>query len=478
MLGREQIIAQPYYVSPRQLGRGIHDYSYDIGLERNNFGLASFDYGRPFAAGTHRYGFSERFTGEIHGELLRAQQTLGVNGGWLWPELGVFNLSLAGSRRGAEPGALVAFGFERQARHFGFSGRAQFASERFAHLGLEPDRPAPRMTGQAAFSVATGDHGSLSLSYIHQDHRDRPDVALASASYNVTLGSLGHLSLVFFRSLHGDPDPAFSLTFTCALGERTSLSLDGTAQHDNDQATVQLQRNLPRGSGWGYRLRASAGTTERLDAGLSLQNDVGLYSVEASRFGEQTGLRGSVSGGVALMDGRPFPARRLGGSFALVQVPDFPDVRVYADNQLVGRTDAHGDILVPQLRAYDRNPIRIEQADLPLDARIDGLAREAVPYFRSGYLLKFPVQRSRGAVFRIVSASGEPLPAGAVVRVAGKPEEFPVALRGEVFVTGLAGKNRLQATWQGQACEFPLAFPETGEPVPDLGTFACREAAL
>lgn len=474
LLGREQVITQPYYVSPRLLSQGLQDYSYEIGLVRENFGTTSFDYGRFFVAGTHRMGLTEQFTGEIHGELLKQQQTLGVTGSVLWPKLGVLSLSLAGSLRGGEAGSLVAFSFERHARWLSLGGRTQFTSERFTQLGLEPEQPAPRQTSQVFITLSPSDYGSLNLSYIRQANRDRPDIDVVNVGYNVTLGSLGYLSLAFFRSLTGDPNPTVGLTFTCTLGERRSVSLGGTLQRDNDRAMLHVQQNLPRGSGYGYRLLASGGTTEQLEAGLSLQNDVGLYTVEASRFDDQIGVRGSVSGGLAFLGGRSFFARRLTNSFALVQVPDWPNVRVYADNQLVGRTDAQGDVLIPQLRAYDRNPIRIEQADLPLDAQIDTFELDAVPYFRSGYLLTFPVKRSRGALFRITLATGDPMPAGAVVQIIGQTEEFPVALNGQVYVTGLDAKNRLRATWQGQSCEIELAFPETREPVPDLGTFTCR----
>ncbi|MCK9623148.1 MAG: fimbria/pilus outer membrane usher protein, partial [Methylobacter sp.] len=326
-------------------------------------------------------------------------------------------------------------------------------------------------------SVSLGIYGSLNLGYIYQDNRDNPDVKIARASYNVSLGRVGALNLGYFRSLKGLPDDSVALTFTFSLSEilggNTSASLGGTALQDNEQAALQIQRSLPRGNGFGYRLLASEGRTERFDAGISMQNDVGLYSAEVSRSGEQTGFRGSVSGGVAMMGLRPHFSRRLTNSFALVHVPGIANVRVYADNQLAGFTDANGDALIPQLRPYQSNPIRIEQADLPFDAQFNNLQLEAVPYYRSGYDLNFAIKRSRGALFTLVLADGKPMPAGALVQINGQGEEFPVALKGEVFMTGLQANNNLRATWRGQSCEFAVAFPEMEDPLPNLGSFTC-----
>ena len=123
------------------------------------------------------------------------------------------------------------------------------------------------------------------------------------------------------------------------------------------------------------------------------------------------------------------------------------------------------------------NKVRIEQADLPIDAQIDAIQLDAVPYFRSGLLLKFPVKRSRGALLTVLLENGEPLPAGALAEIIGDSDEenevFPIGLRGELYLTGLGASNRLRVTWLKQSCEFMLTFPESTEPLPYLGTHTC-----
>ena len=115
------------------------------------------------------------------------------------------------------------------------------------------------------------------------------------------------------------------------------------------------------------------------------------------------------SGGVLFSVGASLTALHV------VQVPGYADVGIYADNQLSTRTDSKGNALLTGLRSYQKNSVRIEQSDIPLDAQIDTLQLDAVPYFRSGLVLKFPVKRSRGALLSVVLENGEPLPAGAQV---------------------------------------------------------------
>lgn len=178
-----------------------------------------------------------------------------------------------------------------------------------------------------------------------------------------------------------------------------------------------------------------------------------------------------------------FASRRISDSFALVQVPGYADVRVYKDNQLVGRTDSGGNALVPNVRAYETNPVTIEALDLPMDARVDALQRDALAYYRSGVVLRFPVGRSRAATLKVRLPNGSSLPAGATVRMEFPHQldaldlehtVFPVGFDGEVYVSGLSERNVLIASWQGQSCRIAVEFIASDDPLPFLGEFLCQ----
>jgi len=477
ILGREQVITQPFYATPRLLRQGLHDYSYELGFVRRNFGTDSNNYGRALAVGTHRLGITEQFTGEIHGELLGHQQTLGLGGVLMLPAAGVLSGSFAASHSDRGVGGLLELGFQRQGRYFSFGANTQLASQRFAKLGLQPEQLAPRQISRVFVNLATNDHGSFTANYTQQAFRDRQGNKILIASYTRQVGRLGNLTASVTRLLGGDAKTTFNLNFSVPLGKRTIASISTSAEPGREQARLQVSRSMPAGSGMGYRLVAGAGDSDQREAEVKLQNEVGTYTLEASRSLSQTAFRGSASGGVAFLGGSAFLSRRITDSFAVVQVPDYSGVGIYADNQLVARTDANGSALLPRLRPYQKNTVRIEQADLPLDAQIDAVQLDAVPYFRSGLLLKFPVKRSRGALLTVVLENGETLPAGAQAQIIGdnveENEVFPTGMRGEVYLTGLATSNRLRVTWREQSCEFMLPFPESTEPLPHLGTYIC-----
>jgi outer membrane usher protein len=166
----------------------------------------------------------------------------------------------------------------------------------------------------------------------------------------------------------------------------------------------------------------------------------------------------------------------MSDSFAVVQVPGRRDVKVYAENQLIARTDSDGTVFVPRLRPYESNRIAIDQADLPLDAQVPALETNAVPYFRSGLVLRFAVKPAQAALLTVMLENRERLPAGAVVRIAGREEDFPVGMNGEVYVTGLEAQNRLRATWGSRSCEFEVPYKPGPDPQPHLGTFVCKAA--
>jgi outer membrane usher protein len=481
ILGREQVLIQPFYTTSRLLNQGLHDYSYEFGFVRRNFGIDSNNYGRALAVGTHRLGITEQFTGEIHGELLGHQQSLGLGAVLLWPHAGVLSGSLSISHSEKGVGGLLGLGFQRQGRYFSFGANTQLASQSFAQLGMQPEELAPRQISQVFVNLTTINHGSFRTNYTQKTLRDQQGNKILGASYSRQVGSLGTLIASATRLLNSDASTAFSLNFSMKLGNQTNANISASAQAGREQANLQVNRSMPAGSGFGYSLVAGASDSDRREAAVKAQNEVGAYSLVANQSQGQTTFRGSASGAVAFLGGSTFFSRRITDSFAVVQVPGYSGVGIYADNQLVGRTDANGSALVPRLRSYQKNTVRIEQADLPFDAQIDAVQLDAVPSLRSGLLLKFPIKRSRGALLTVVLENGEPLPAGAQAQIIGdnvaQNEVFPTGLRGEVYLTGLAVSNRLRVTWREQSCEFVLPFPESTEPLPHLGTYICTRVA-
>jgi len=461
-LGQQQIVSLPFYSAPVMLQPGLSLWDIDVGALRENFGLESADYGPAMASATWRHGFSATTTAEFHAE--------GVHGG---PAAAGFDVAQAldhwavvtvNIAVGGEPdpvavigvpaqpsssGAYQALGIQHVDEHFSFMLQAQHASPGFREVGNLGGVPTPleRYLAQAGLNLAHS--GSLQAAFVAQHNADDTRQQTIGVSYQVNLwrGSLG----VNVSHTSGDThDTSCFIFYALPLGGRlnssTTLRYDNQLQAPKGALVQTLQKNLPVGPGDGYLL--SAGTDGSYNAEYIRQFDALTLDAAAARFADAS-------------------AQRLG-------VGGIPNVTVFFDNQPVGRTDDNGLALVPNLRSFDVNRLSIDPLQLPLDATVTDTQVQIVPPYRSGNLVRFPVQRVHSGVFRLQRADGKPVPAGAVVKFQG--EEFPVGLDGLTYVTGYDHGTTGEARWAGGQCRFRLPPPPAGEPQPDVGIIACRSA--
>ena len=481
LFGREQVITQSFYASVNLLKAGLDSFSVEAGAERNNFGTESADYGTAFASGTYRRGLTDDFTAEIRGEAERDFGVIGVGANYLIGELGVLSATLAGSGGNGTGGALAGAGFQRQTTRLNIFAQGLWSSARFRQIGATVTDPVPLRQWSTSVSYQFDALGSAGITYVAQDFRTKANVHVLSANVSVRTGSWGFLSFSAVKSYGAAGNMTYNATLTIPFGGRSVASIAYNALRDSpfgntSNASLTLQKSLPLGEGYGYRLVANSSHDDYQASG-TWQNNIGTYTAEYGHFDGQSSTRFNVAGGIGLVGGHPFLSREITDSFAVVRVADYPGVTVLQDNQPAGRTGADGYAVLPQLRAFDVNPVSINTQDLPLDATLAGAKLVVVPYYRSGLLIDFPVQRSHGATLRILLDDGAPIPAGAVVQIVGRDENFPVALGGEAYLTGLEEHNRLRASWKGRSCELDADFPRSTDPLPSLGTFVCRGVA-
>ena len=478
LLGREHVITQPFYGTSLLLRKGVSDYSFGLGSVRENYGIESNDYGAAIGAATYRYGLTDVLTGEARGEYSASTGVVGLSGTYLFGDLGTFSGRAAFSSGDAGRGGLFGLGFQRSTQTLSLGANAETTSADFRQAGMLPGELPVRAQLMANAGYRLGGLGSISVAQVSQYYRDRPDLRVSTLSYTLPIERSAQLSLNAVRTSGATDSTSLFATLAIPLGDSVSASVSGEHTHDSstgltdNSLTAEIQKSLPLGPGYGYRLQAR---NSDLYGSLSGQTNTGTYTLEASRYkGSGTQTRLSAAGGIGLVGGHAFLSRRIDDSFALVQVADYPNVRVLADNQVVARTDSKGYAVLPRLRPYQRNPIGIDQADLPLDAKVEALKLYAVPYYRSGVLVDFPVQRVRAGTFRVVLEDGKPLPSGALARFEGRGGEFPVALGGEAYLEGFESNNKVVITWKGQKCTLEVPYPETTEPLPDLGRFVCK----
>jgi outer membrane usher protein len=175
------------------------------------------------------------------------------------------------------------------------------------------------------------------------------------------------------------------------------------------------------------------------------------------------------------MDWRPRLSWHLDQGEAVVDPPGQAGVDVYRDNRPVATTDESGTALVPNLRPYQDNPIRIGDADLPMDIAVGSLKVETSPGLGRGVRVRFGVERSHWVGFSIDAGPAGPVPAGTRLQEEATGRSFPVGFDGKAHVEGRPGLHIYQASWEDHQCEIVVAIPETAEVMPDLGSKTCRQ---
>jgi outer membrane usher protein len=477
LLGRQIVSEQSYYASSELLRRGVHDFSYELGFIRDRYGVRSADYGAAIATTSHRYGLSDQVTIEGQAQASRNLQGAGLGVSAALFELGVAGASAAISRSEAGIGALLSGSVERRGAGLSFGARGEYATAGYAFLGMgEEGRPA-RFSAQA-FADLPLLGGSLGFNLIHRDRRAEADESLMGLFANLPLSGRAHAQIFARRTLAGGGQTVIGGHFSLSLGPRQSASASseyrsrgGFAHH------ASFQSDPPAGIGSGYRTAlGSEGGRRTIDSVYTWNAAPTSVSAHLSRAGGRSGARLSVRGAVGLVGGSSFASRQLGSSFARVEVGRYPGVRVYADNQLVGTTGRDGSLVVPQLRAFDRNMVRIEETDLPMDARIGATELIVRPFARSGALVSFAAQRERGVLLQIALPGGIALPAGALVRVVGSEQDHVAVSGGEVYIPDLAGEATLEARWSGGSCSFRAFVPDDDDPQPRLVGLLCTPA--
>ena len=376
-------------------------------------------------------------------------------------------------------GWLAGFGFEHNGRRSSLFARTQFASESFAQLGSIELENQPKQRSFVGFGLDFARYGDLQVAYGLQSFWTARSQETIGVSHALTLGDFGFLNLIVSQSIGTETATDVFLNWTLPFGDRRSAAVSlrqssGATDGDDFAAVASVQQSLPAGTGVGYQV--SLASNEDAQLGYSYQGRAGTASMQYARRNDTDGWRADVSGGLAITAAGVMPARRLDRGFAVVKVADYENLTVYVENQPIGRTDAQGRILLEGLRPYERNEISIDPKQLPMDASLAMPVMQVTPAYRSGALVQFPVTRARPATLRLVQTDGAAVPAGASVRT--EHEKTPVGLDGLVYLSEAAGTQRAVAEWAGgRRCEFTFTRAAGTDPVPDLGTIACRDLA-
>ena len=486
IFGRETEILSPFYLSTRVLRSGVSEYSFNVGMRRDNVATASWDYDSPVMLARYRLGVTDSITPGANVEF----GTRLANGGLrftaksLWGEM---DLLVAGSSDSGEAGSAASMMYSYLQQWFSIGASVRAMSSRYATLSLSSSTDRPTIESTGFIGIPIGSRANLTLEGTYSRFRDAGVATRVGASGNIRLSS----NWTLFFSGSGTQRPDSRTTYDCFVGLSYYFGNNTTgyvfAQRqqgrtfDRDFGGIRVQKSLPVGPGYGYQVEGTGGDDAHGLGQFQYQGQYGRYEAMYDSAVKRPVF--TVSGGLVAIGSSVHATRVVDDSFAVIRTPGVAGMRGYINNQEIGRTDSRGELVIPNhLLSYYGNRVSINDRDVPLDYRVDATEKTVAPPFRGGALVVFPVLRIQiitGTV-RIETEEVVRIPAYGqmTVTVNDATRESPIGKQGEFYLENIPpGTYQATISDEGTVCRFPLTIPDSPNPILKLGELHCESPA-
>ena len=519
-MGRVTQSIHPYYFTERLLRDGFQEYSYNLGALRENYGNASSDYSKLAWFAAHRFGFTNAITLGVKSEGGDDLFNLGTGALFKLGTWGVGRVDIAGSQEQGDSAVASSLGYDYRSRSWSGGIRYNHYSEHYAILSNRSWGEDISSNLSTNLSYADRRLGSISMTYQRTDRRVESDLESYGLSYSKNLSNRAYVSVNYTHLKAEKSEDEVYLTLNYYLGPRQDITLATSHRHNDnsDLSEIELRKNAPVGPGYGWRAAMTRDETDSstitgINPMLQYNGDHGIYRAEYShQQNEETSkdfktLSLRASGGLVFLGNKFGLVRPVYDSFGLVKVGEIEDIKVYVNNQDIGRTDKKGTLIVPELSSYYENQVRIEDSDIPIDYLMAQVRQDISPPLRSGSCVNFEIQRYQAFTGTLqITTEGTPLAPGfqeVTLTTTGGTSHFLIGEEGDFYFDNsdfsrvetapnngcsAMDSNNLSSIGAGQArllfrhdgldftCE--LNIPETSDQIVDMGNVNCAATAL
>jgi outer membrane usher protein len=471
-------VSESYYLSTGALARGLEDYQVSAGLERRSLGVKSWSYGTPVVMARYRRGLTNALT---VGGRIEATPALVSTGPSITANalVGELEAAISVSRTETRQGYAFSAAFLRTSRQVNGALSVRAMSPSYATTSLRPDDDRPMLDVAASLGVSLGRGRSATVRRHIVSMSGSGRVVRTSVTVSTPVSGRADLSVgaTVRRDATGAAHEALvGVTIRMGKGATAGVSAGGTER--GTHAAVDVNRPLPVGAGWGYQLHNEPGEGGLSQAVLQYQGPYGRYELRPGLSAGATSL--SASGSVVAVGGGLYASRPIQDGFALVRVPGVAGVRATSSHQVVGRTNRHGSLLVPNLLPYYGNVLGISDVDVPLANTVTSVSKTVAPPYRGGAVVTFPsrpVQSVAGIL--VVNDQGVPrVPAYGqlTVQVGDETRDSPIGESGEFYVEGVPpGRHPAFVEQGGHTYAFVLDVPVSGKAHVNLGRVSCGD---
>lgn len=493
-LGREIRTNHAYYYGPNMVGKGIFDFSTELGFPRLDYGDRSFEYDQNLAGSlSMRYGLTDWLTTEGHFEATRGL----LNGGaGFITSLGSFaslSAALAASRfdnrfsgaENIESGGKVTVSFETGYKGYTLNLSTSRSFGEYNDIGLVVDRlhgeTAP-VSARARSIDSVGvslplffDPSSLGVNYSRVRGADEDDNAsLLNVSWSRRIFKKASVYATAYTDLDKRNNYGVFAGFSIPIGDNMNASISA----DNNGVSTSLTKSAQLGVdplSWSLQDRENVKGRGTRSASADYRSSFGEFSGSVDQSGDMGRITATADGALVIAGGGIFFVNQVSDAFAIVKGGG-PNTQVSINGRHVTNTNSSGRAFVPDLHAYQNNSVSIDPTNLPFDFQSDSTQATVVPADRSGVVIDFGTKRISAATIILVNAEGKPLPVGAEVLREGVNQPAVMGYDGRVWLTDLSPKNNLTVTLPEGLGTCHASFdykPVTGT-TPEIGGVLCQ----
>ena len=432
------------------------------------------------------YGVSDSWTLGARTEGTARMANAGADAFWRSEWLGLWAFHAAAGRDRERSGHAFSVSQAFLRGEISTQVIAQAFSRDYPILAADIAPRLPKRDFSASVAYATPALGSVSLAFTRLELHDEPVARSVSLTYSKPLASRLNLISTLRRQL-SEPrgtEAFIGLQYLPAAEQSANLSWNRDLRGVRT-TSLQWGNQAPAGEGLAYsinvqRQQTGEDTTHLVAPRLEWYTRAGTLGAEVTHLGgassgSTTGYALSLSGALVSAEGRFALSRPVPDSFAIVEIePPLAGVLVYENSQEVGRTDARGRVLLPNIASYANNYASLRDKDVPIDYTIDKVGKSFSPPFRSGTLVPFRVEQLHTFTGRLLYRTGSQVRALeyqlVVVEAAGRAIEVPTGKNGEFYAENLPpGRSRASVQIRGSRCEFALDIPASADTTVALG---------
>ena len=484
--GKRTTIVMPYYVAPSLLKKGIANFSYEAGISRDQYATSSSKYRYLLTNADYSYGINDVWTTSAHFESMRQSQSLGLTNTLKLGDLGLISASVASNLPKPDHAQNYTFSYGYQTSSFSFNTAVSSSGRRFVDSFSYPTQVFSRPKLIASFTYNNERYGQFFIGFTTSKSGGIPSRRI-DFTYDKSI-----VANSFFRfALGTDLDKkrgstSCILSLNMVIGEKnTNVGVSNGYQSGIRTRTIEVSNPVSKPIDWGYRIllqdNKTVATNSKIadfDLGLSGQNSIGTATLRAYEQGKNPGQEASFSGSIVAMKGELFLAPPIQQSLALVKVGVIPNIPIYYNNQIIGKTNKKGLSLTPNVVPYVPSQIKIDDQALPLDMSVPSMVQNVAPPAGGGVIADFKARRSKGVEMRMIDDDKTPLNLNYSVKIEGIKEELFLGYNGILYIENVSELKNLKGKicdFQSQCCDFntPINL-KNPDPIVEMGDILCH----